>query len=251
MRTSVWMAVVAGVLGAASAARADSLPFAPGEEVGLKVSYLGFGAGELSVRTWEGHMDGVPVWPIELEAKTRGLADTIFDVREHYVSYFDPTTRRALGSDEDSRSGDDHTVIKVRLEGAEARIDRTTKRGRSESTKAVHVDTHDILSAVYHLRTRTLAVGDEITLPVFTGKKAFDLVAKVTRREKVKTDAGTFDSFKIECRTAFEGKFSADDDITVWISADERRLPVRFEAPFSVGTLKVALVRYVPGSVKS
>ena len=66
-------------------------------------------------------------------------------------------------------------------------------------------------------------------------------------RETVETQAGAFDAWKVEVRTAFEGNFASKRDTFIWFSADENRVPVRVSAEFAVGSVVVNLSGYRPG----
>jgi hypothetical protein len=63
----------------------------------------------------------------------------------------------------------------------------------------------------------------------------------------VKTPAGTFPAWKVQVRTAFDGKFASKRDTFIWFSADENRVPVRVSAEFALGSVVVNLAAYRPG----
>jgi hypothetical protein len=97
------------------------------------------------------------------------------------------------------------------------------------------------------LRTQALAPDARFEIPVFTKKGTFTLVATVAGRETLVTKAGTFDCWRVQVRTAFDGKFEAKRDTFLWYSADENQVPVRISAEFSVGSIVVHLAGYRAG----
>ncbi len=219
--------------------------FAPGEEIEFSVDWLGIKTAE--ARIVVGQAEG-PVWPIITQARTGGLA-SIVDIREHLVSYWDAEARVPRGSDlkalEVGDRHDDSARFDRTLGKATVRIVRKGKK--SENTYPLDPASQDFASAVLWLRTQPLADGARFEIPVFTTKGTFVLQASVLGRETVKTPAGTYDAWKVEVRTGFDGKFAAKRDTVLWFSADESRIPVRASAEFSVGSVVVTLTGYRPG----
>jgi hypothetical protein len=65
----------------------------------------------------------------------------------------------------------------------------------------------------------------------------------------VKTPLGTFDTLVIVPRmekTPPKGMFKRGSTVRVWISQDERHLPVKFEVEFKFGSGVATLVNYQP-----
>jgi hypothetical protein len=219
--------------------------FAPGEQIDFTIDYLGVRTGE--ARIIVGQAEG-PVWPVISQARSGGLA-AIVDIREHLVSYWDSESRLPRGSDLQAiEVGDRHNDS--------ARFDRDTgkatirivRKGRKiENTYPLDPMAQDFASAVLWLRTQTLAADARFEIPVFTTKGTFQLMASVVGRETVTTAAGTFDAWKVQVRTAFEGNFASKRDTFIWFSADENRVPVRVSADFALGSVVVNLAAYRPG----
>jgi hypothetical protein len=236
---------------AAAAALAFAVPawgaggFAPGEEIGFTIDWLGVKTGE--ARIVVGQAEGT-VWPVISQARTEGLA-AVVDIREHLVSYWDSEARLPRGSDLQAvEVGDRHNDS--------ARFDRTlgkatvriVRKGKKiENTYPLDPSAQDFASAVLWLRTQPLGGDARFEIPVFTTKGTFQLQASVVGRETVRTPAGTFDAWKVQVRTAFDGKFASKRDTFIWFSADESQVPVRVSAEFALGSVVVSLSSYRPG----
>lgn len=239
--------VMAGALLTTVPVKAETLPFHPGEQVRLSVQFLGINAGELEVQVGQRHTDSLHLWTLEAEARTRGLTSVMWKIDEQFTSLFDPAAAAAIGSDRISRvNGDDQTEV-IRIEGETAHVTRVREGKKSEKTREVLPGSQDILAAVYRLRTMDLKPLDEVSIPIFTGNKSWKLEGKVIGRQVVKSKGGTYDTLVIRCRTHFDGKFASDRDLTVWLSDDARRIPVRLEADFLVGSMRATLQEYRPG----
>jgi hypothetical protein len=242
--TSPRLALAALLLATALPARAGG-GFAPGEAIDFTIDYLGIKMGE--ARIVVGQAEG-PIWPVIAQGRSGGLA-SIVDIREHFVSYWDSSARLPRGSDLRALEIGDRHDDSARFDRAtgKATIRITRKGKREEKTYPLDPASQDFASSILWLRTQQLAEAGRYEIPVFTTKGTFVLQASVVGRERVESAAGTFDCWKVQVRTAFEGHFEARRDTFIWISADENRIPVRVSAEFAVGSVVVNLAGYQPG----
>ena len=230
---------------ATAAGAAAPAGFAPGEEIDLTLDYLHVRAGQ--VRLLVGKPEG-SVWPVICQARTDGAA-TLLDIREHFVSYWDAEARASRGSDLNAiEIGDRHTdrTRFDRVQG-KARVEVIRKEKVRESTHDVPRDVQDLASALLFLRLQPLAPGMRFEYPVFHGTSSFALLAEVQGTERVNTPAGQFDALRIKVRLGLGDKFKTKRDSYVWLSNDERHIPVRMSAEFAVGSMTATLSSYRPG----
>lgn len=104
----------------------------------------------------------------------------------------------------------------------------------------------DVLSAIYYLRTQKMEPGKTIPLPLSEGGKAYNVEATVTGREEVKVAAGKFRAVKLDV-LAFDGRYTRrKGEMKMWITDDERRLPIRARIKSSGATVTIDLKR-LPG----
>jgi hypothetical protein len=101
---------------------------------------------------------------------------------------------------------------------------------------------YDPLSAFYRIREVDLVVGKPVYVTLFDSKKVYDLKVQVIRKEKVKVPAGTFNTVLIKVLMKSEGIFTSKGAISIWLTDDERRLPVRMRTKAPVGKINVELV---------
>jgi hypothetical protein len=217
----------------------------PGEEITMSVSYLHLPSGEGTLSI------GAPdngAWPIIFQGHTGGLAG-LLDVRERLVSWWDPQSRLPYGSNLSAvELGDRHDD--------EARFDRgalkaTVSVSRKGKVKVreidVPADVLDLPTVLLFLRLQPLAVGQRYAVPVLAGKDVFNLDAEVVRAERLDTELGELDALAVRVKTAFKGKFDSKRDTWLWFSADERHLPLKISAEFTVGSLVAAIKAYRAG----
>lgn len=99
----------------------------------------------------------------------------------------------------------------------------------------------DIISAMYSLRqtVNSIKVGEVYTLPVFDVRKGYTMKVRVTGREKVKTKLGEFMAYV--AKVQFVGEEETTDNVTVWVSDDINRWPVRINRKMAVGSFTADL----------
>jgi hypothetical protein len=106
----------------------------------------------------------------------------------------------------------------------------------------VPAETQDALSAFYVLRTRPLEAGRRLRMPVSDGGALLWVDIVVEGREPVRSGLGSLEAWRLvpSIRDA-GGNAWTDRRLTVWLSADERRLPLRLQAELPVGTFDLVL----------
>ena len=126
----------------------------------------------------------------------------------------------------------------------QARTARYTVETATTVTKDLRLSapTHDALSAFYALRAAALQQGARLTFPICDSGETFDLAAEVIGRETVESGVGARESWKLSLRF-LDAKRQPDTErpMTLWISTDAARLPVRAEARVAVGLFTLTL----------
>ena len=78
----------------------------------------------------------------------------------------------------------------------------------------------------------------------FTDKKNYPLIIKVHARERVKVDAGEFDCLVVEPILRGPGIFTQKGRLMVWLTDDERRMPVLMKSKVAIGHVAAVLKSY-------
>ena len=92
-----------------------------------------------------------------------------------------------------------------------------------------------------------LESGTDLMVPAHTSRKNYNMKVIVHGRETVEVPAGKFDCFVVEPIVEGEGLFKHEGRITIYISADEHRVPVLVKTKVPVGSIDVALREYRAG----
>jgi hypothetical protein len=101
--------------------------------------------------------------------------------------------------------------------------------------------TFDIYASFYHVRHQPLKPGGTFYVNVLDGKKLHRVEIRVLRRERVKVPVGEFDTLVIEPMVAPEGVFEGKRGVQIWLSDDERRIPVKAQTKVRLGSVTAVL----------
>lgn len=217
--------------------------FVPGEQLKFRVHYGFMDAGEatLTVSPTLKTVFGKSCYQVIGEGKSVGAFDWFFKVRDRYESYIDKDAMLPWYFVRDVREGGYKVNQKVKF-------DHVNGLATSEK-KAVKTPKHvqDLLSAFYFARTidfSRAAPGDTFVIQTYLDDAIFPMMLKYTGKVILSTDKG-----KVRCMKfkpyVMEGRvFKEQESMTIWISDDKNRLPVRAEANLMVGSIKMDLLEY-------
>jgi hypothetical protein len=224
-------------------------PFAGGEKEVYRATWNGM----IAVATAEIHtvptiIDGKKAYQVRVKAQTSRALDLIWRMRDTISSTFDAKallpSRFTFNQRENSRIID-----------TDARFDRASKRwevNRQQAGKQPRVyhfdsnNTLDPITAVYLARSTEFKVGDKLYFKVFGGRYQYLLELFVEKKEPVALASGkTVEAFRIVPRIqniTKKGYASRLNQATIWISADERRLPVKLSSKIAFGSVQLEVV---------
>jgi len=214
--------------------------FAPGEVLNFNVrwQFLTVGSASMEINDIV-DLNGRKAYHIITRASSAPFFDTFFKVRDVNESWMDTESLSSLQFISHISEGNyrkDETVI----------IDQESRKftiTESGKTGDVPAWVKDVLSSMYYLRTRDLAVGREYSIDAHSGDKSWPLMVNVTGREKVKTPAGEFTCWVVEpAIREGAGIFKASGKLKVWLTCDEKKLPVLMRSKVKVGAIEARLV---------
>jgi hypothetical protein len=105
----------------------------------------------------------------------------------------------------------------------------------------------DIISAFYYTRTLDFAnkkAGDQIHLENFYKDTTHILDVKFKGRQIVEVDAGEFRCIIIEPIIREGSLFKNEGTLFIWLTDDDRKIPVKIESKILIGSIKVELIEY-------
>ena len=103
----------------------------------------------------------------------------------------------------------------------------------------------DVISAFYYLRNHpkvdTIKEGESITINMFFDDEVLNFKLKFLRREIIKTKFGKIATMVFRPYVLKGRVFKESESLTMWVSDDENRIPLKVKADLLVGSLKAEL----------
>ena len=93
----------------------------------------------------------------------------------------------------------------------------------------------DLFSALYALRLKELQLGSTQKTIIGDDNKIKEVESKVLKLETVDVPAGRFPAWKIDTRSLLGGLFRDGGEFRIWLSADDRKAPIKFEVKVKLG----------------
>ncbi|MDM7924366.1 MAG: DUF3108 domain-containing protein [Pyrinomonadaceae bacterium] len=237
---------------AASRPAAVKMPFVAGEtltyEGKLSKIISGIPVADLVLSVKESAEPGSMV--IEAEARSKGTLLKLFR-----FSFLQQVSSTVDGRDLFAVRTVKHDVQKERVRDSEAAFNYSEGRVTYTETdpkepmrpprkiaSEISGATHDILSGIYILRTLPLVVGKTFDLSVSDSGLVYTIPVKVAAREQQKTAIGKVWCFRLEPEVFGPNRFiEQEGHMTIWITDDAKRIPVRSVVKSNVGKLDIRL----------
>jgi hypothetical protein len=220
----------------------------PGETARYAVAWGGAGmnvvAGEIAIRV------EAPIYRFVVEAETAPWMARFFRAKELFVTSADSQLLPQI-HERDQEEGSRH-VHRTFIYDHAAGIVRT---GRSPAEAAAGEGValplapfaRDALSALFYARSLPLESGLTYNLPINEAGRSLRVEIAVGQREGIQVQGRTVDAIRLDPRIRQRMERRRPVDATLWISADERRVPLLLELEAAFGRVRVELISYVRG----
>lgn len=219
--------------------------FKAGESLTLKVFYnLGsvfVGAGEANFTCNLEKYNGRDVYHVVGDGKTFRTYDWVFKVRDKYESYIDTATMMPLRFIRNVNEGGYKIYNNVGFNR-----DNNTATS-TKGTFKVPACIQDVISAIYYARNIDFnkhKPGDKIPFAMFLDDEVYNIYVRYIGKEEVDTRFGKFRAIKFKPLLIKGTIFEGGEQMTVWVSDDGNKIPLRIDSPISVGSIKVDMVGY-------
>ncbi len=211
----------------------------------LHYGFIRGGEGILTIR--ESEYEGRIVNNLYLNAKTIGLASTLYLVDDTYQSFTDVETNwpyKSIRNIHENRYKHYSTQLFDHYSRPDSSICISSKTGKIVVVKGCQ----DILSSVYYLRSimvdRKPQPNERFIVETYFTDEKFSLVVRFKGYEKIKTKFGTIECMKFMPEVITGRVFKSKDDMAVWFSNDNNFIPIRIKFDIFVGSVYCDLIDY-------
>ena len=223
----------------------NDMAFKNGEWFKYKLSYSGwFKAGEATVNLNE-DVNNNQLLHAKMIGKSTGAVNLFFKVYDRYESYFYKKNIKPYRFIRNINEGGYTKNIEILF-------DPTTKVAKVNNFKkklsndfSFNENSQDMVSVFYYLRNffrkDDLDKNNEIAIDMFFDSENYSLKIKYLSTEIINTNFGKILCHKIQPYVQSGRVFKKDESLTMWISADKNRIPMRIKADLIVGSIRIDL----------
>lgn len=247
IRFALWFCMVLFAVAGQSGHAAKVSPLLPGEKAVYQLSWSFFAVGTVEIRIDQSE-ESVGVLQARLDAKANAFMRKVHDFHTVITSHFFPPVDKSLGY---ARAEVSSENVHETIFDWETGTVRYSKNNDVRIPLVLQPLVQDPLSAVFAFRGGAIPLTPGTHHAWVTDGEVIDLVEfKVSGPEKVKVPAGKFETYRV--RADFKGVraiFARPEGapIDVWLTNDERMIPVQLKSEATIGSFRSELVEYQAG----
>lgn len=246
---SVIVAIFFTLLGSGAFAQ-KNVAFKQGEELTFKVSFGFLNAAEAKMIVHPNvvNMNNRPTYKIDVFGQTLGVFK-LFKVNDNWGSYLDTAKIIPYQSYRHIEEGNyrkhERVIFDHQKKNAHVRLyDRENKEVVDTKDYPIPANVQDIVSGFYLLRTmdlKNLKKGETVSIQGFFDKELYNLRLVYGGKETVDTIMGKVDTFVFSPIMPKNKLFRGEKPITVWVTDDKNKIPVKIKAKLFVGSLDMEI----------
>lgn len=225
---------------------AQESAFDTGEWFKFKMSYskwLKAGSATLTVK--DNKIDGKEVYHVVGKGWTSGMIKWFFKVEDRYESYFDKKTNIPYKFIRNIDEGGYTKDIEIDFDQVNNKAYNHDKKNKVKTVFDTKPNIQDMVSTFYYLRnnlkTDNIKIGDEIKVDMFFDEEIYGFKLKYLGKEIIDTDFGRIESLKFRPYVMAGRVFKEEESLTLWVSNDKNKIPLRIKADLRIGSLRADL----------
>ena len=219
-----------------------------GEYFKFRIHYGIVNAGYATLEVKDATINNKKVFHAVGKGYTTGMSKFFFKVEDLYESYFDRDNgnpyRYIRKIDEGGYTKNQEGIFNQ----AENRVLVKDYKRKTEKTILLTDNVQDIVSSFYYLRNHPnidkLKSGESITIDMFFDEEITKFKLKYIGRQDITTKFGTVTTMVFKPLVQTGRVFKEKESLTLWITDDNNKVPVRIKADLAVGSLKADLDEY-------
>ncbi len=220
--------------------------FDTGEWFKFRMSYSNFlKAGNATLTVKDGKIDEKEVYHVVGKGWTTGMIKWFFKVKDRYESYFDKETIMPYKFVRNIDEGGHTKDIEIDFDQENNTALVNNKKHKTQKLIDTRPNIQDMVSTFYYLRnnldTENLNIGDEVRVDMFFDEENYGFKLKYLGEETIRTDFGTVESLKFRPYVMAGRVFKEEESLTLWVSKDKNKVPLRIKADLAVGSLRADL----------
>ncbi|MFS4482578.1 DUF3108 domain-containing protein [Hyunsoonleella sp. 2307UL5-6] len=223
--------------------------FGDGEWFKFRMSYSGFlKAGNATLTVKDSKLNDKEVYHVVGKGWTTGMIKWFFKVKDRYESYFDKETIMPYKFVRNIDEGGHTKDIEIDFDQHNQKAHINNKKHKTKKVIDTKPNIQDMVSTYYYLRNKininTLEIGDEFKIDMFFDEENYGFKLQYLGIETIDTDFGDIEALKFRPYVMAGRVFKEEESLTLWVSKDKNKVPLRIKADLAVGSLRADLEAY-------
>ncbi len=223
--------------------------FQGGEWFKFKMSYSNWlKAGNATLSVKDAKLDNKEVYHVLGKGWTTGMIKWFFKVTDRYESYIDKQSILPYKFIRNIDEGGHTKNLEIDFDQTNNKAYVNDKKRKTKKTIETKPNIQDMVSTFYYLRNNleveNLKKGDEVKIDMFFDEENYGFKLKYLGEETIDTDFGRVESLKFRPYVMAGRVFKEEESLTLWVSKDKNKLPLRIKADLAVGSLRADLEGY-------
>jgi hypothetical protein len=219
--------------------------FAVGEWFKFRIHYGFVNAGYATMEVKDASINNKKVFHVVGKGYTTGMSRFFFKVDDLYESYIDRETGNPYQFVRKINEGGYTKNQEGFFTPATNKILVKDYKHKTENTFSIPKNTQDIMSTFYYLRNYPnidkIKPGESVSIDMFFDDETTKFKLKFIGREDITTKFGVVSTMIFRPLVQSGRVFKEQESLTVWISDDDNKLPIRIKASLAVGSIKADL----------
>lgn len=231
---------------------AQNRPFKPGEKLTYHAYYnwglIWLHAGEVQFSVQQKIFAGNQAYYFEAIGNSIKKYDWMYKVRDSFKSYVDINSFRTLWAERSTSEGGYKAYENYTFIPSEKKIYTTVHNSKKRLTKdtiQTSAQIFDVLTAIYQCRSINFEhykIKEKIPVKIVLDGKIYPLFLRYLGKETIKNRNGqSFRCIKFSALLVEGSIFKGGEDMNIWVTDDDNRVPILVDAKILIGSVKAYL----------
>jgi hypothetical protein len=222
---------------------AEKKHYKSGERLVYSIKYGPVTGGTAEITFNKKNYKGQAAYHAKIFARTRGLANKIYKVRDTYESYMQLNDLMPIMAVQNLKEGDYRFYTEMHFDQENS----TVYSMKSDSTYNIPAKAVDMVTLLYYIRAMNLEKiqkGQFIDINIFFDEEVLPFDFRYKGIETIKTSYGTFECHRFDPVVIVGREFKSEDDMKIYLSTDGNFVPIRVKFDLKVGSIKCDLIEH-------
>lgn len=222
--------------------------FQDGEWLKFRVYYGIFNASYATLEVSDASLNNKEVLHVIGRGKSTGLLHLFFKVDDNYETYIDKDNGLPYRFIRQIDEGGHTKDLQIDFDQDLNKAYVFNRKHNENKTFTTQENVHDMLSSFYYIRNSLngykLVDGQEFNMNMFFDNENHNFKLKFLGREVLNTKFGKIATLKFRPYVMTGRVFKEEEALTLWITDDKNKMPIRIKADLAVGSLNADLEEF-------